>query len=91
VLGVSLFQVIPRRAVFDFDDGRDSIGVKILSGPRRLRELLRFEQSRSPAAHAERRLTGPYHAGTVPANHRLKLAARGRSVAESLRRTRAAA
>ena len=35
-------------------------------------EVLRFERSGGPAAHAERKPTGPRHAGIVPANYRLK-------------------
>jgi len=35
-------------------------------------EVLRFVRSGGPAAHAERKPTGPRHAGIVPANYRLK-------------------
>jgi hypothetical protein len=34
--------------------------------------VLRFMRSGGPAAHAERKPTGPRHAGIVPANYRLK-------------------
>ena len=35
-------------------------------------EVLRFMRSRGPAARAERKPTGPRHAGIAPANYRLK-------------------
>ena len=49
------------------------------------------ERLGDPAVRAERKPTAPRHAAMVPANYRLKLAVLGRSEAEALRRTRAAA
>jgi len=46
------------------------------SGPRQIQRGGPHEAVKGPAAHAWRRPTGLWHAGAVPANHRLNLTGR---------------